>query len=406
MICGSKTGIDDLALFGGARLFATPRPIGQLAAPDVEDYLALVRQAFEAGQLSGHGRLEQQLEVELANYHGVRHCIALANAALGLMMLAKIFAKGRPGEVIMPAFSFRGLPHFVQWADQMPRFCDVDRHSHTLDLGSVASAINERTTSIMAVCNFNSPGDIDGLCQLAKAHDLPLFFDSVYAVGCTYRGKKLGGFGAAEVYSLHATKLLNGFEGGYITTDDDELAKVLSLLRNGTASGTELSGAPLNARLNELHAAMALLSLQQIDAIIEGNRKRYDAYQRVIVKAHGLSLVPYPDALHEQSNYEMAVLEIDNTFPLSRNQLMHLVRAEGLAIGPYYSPALHQSEHCPAGIKVEPLPVTEWLADRYLQLPVGELVTLADIDCIGELLGFIAQHGVAIAECLRERGVA
>ena len=406
MTGSNKIGIHDLALFGGARLFDTPRPIGQLAAPDVEEYLALVRQAFEAGQLTAHGRLELQLEAELADYHGVRHCIALANAALGLMMLAKHFAQDRHGEVIMPAFTFRGLPHFVQWAGQMPRFCDVDRHSHTLDLASVERAINERTTSIMSVCNFNSPGDIDGLCQLAKAHRLPIFFDSVYAVGCTYRGRKLGGFGTAEVYSLHATKLLNGFEGGYVTTDDDDLAGVLRRLRNGTSNGTGLPGPAPNARFNELHSAMALLSLRQIGTVIEGNRKRFNSYQRVVENLPGLSLIPYPDARHEVSNYQMAVLEIDNSFPLSRNQLMHLVRAEGLAISAYYSPALHQSEHCPIGLKVDPLPITEWLAGRYLQLPVGELVSIADIEHIGELLGFVCQHGVAIAERLRERGIA
>ncbi|MFZ5524819.1 MAG: aminotransferase class I/II-fold pyridoxal phosphate-dependent enzyme [Pseudomonadota bacterium] len=405
MTGSKKNGIHDLALFGGARLFDTPRPIGQLAAPHVEEYLALVRQAFEAGQLSAHGQLEQQLEAELAAYHGVRHCIALANAALGLMMLAKHFAQDRHGEVIMPAFSFRGLPHFVQWAGQMPRFCDVDRHSHTLDLGSVERAINKRTTSIMSVCNFNSPGNIDGLCQLADEHDLPLYFDSVYAVGCTYRGKKLGGFGAAEVYSLHATKLLNGFEGGYVTTDDDGLADKLRRLRDGAINDEDFPGLALNARLNELHAAMGLLSLQQIDTIIAGNRRRFDSYLRAVEHVPGLSLISYPDASQEESNYEMAVLEIDSAFPLSRNQLMNLVRAEGLAISAYYSPALHLSEHCPKGLKIDSLPTTEWLAGRYLQLPVGELVSLADIGFIGELLGFVYEHGTAIADRLREQGV-
>jgi len=405
MIGSDKSSIHDLALFGGARLFDTPRPIGQLAAPDVEDYLALVREAFKSGQLSAHGPLEQQLEAELSVYHGVRHCIALANAGLGLMMLVKHFAQERQGEVIMPAFTFRGLPHFVQWAGQMPRFCDVDRHSHTLDPVSAKRAINDRTTSIMSVCNFNSPGDIDGLCQLADEHNLPLIFDSVYAVGCTYRGKKLGGFGAAEVYSLHATKLLNGFEGGYIATDNDELADILRRLRDGTSNGTSLPEPALNARLNELHAAMGLLSLRRIDTIIAGNRKRFDSYLRSIGRVPSLSLVTYPDDTREESNYEMAVLDIDKSFPLSRNQLMNLVRAEGLAISAYYSPALHLSEHCPIGYKVEPLPTTECLAGRYLQLPVGELVSTSDIDQIGELLGFVYEHGSAISERLCEQGI-
>ena len=117
-MAGIKTTLDDLAIFGGPPLFSEVRPIGQLAVPAQEAFLDRVKQAYDARRLSNDGPQVRELEERLAEFHGVRHCIALANAGLGLMMLMQILAQGRSGQVIMPAFTFRGLPHFARWAGQ------------------------------------------------------------------------------------------------------------------------------------------------------------------------------------------------------------------------------------------------------------------------------------------------
>lgn len=401
----TKQRLEDLALFGGPPLFAAPRPIGQLEAPPVEDYLALARRIVAERRFTNDGPLVQELEARLAAYHGVGHCIALANAGLGLMMLMQVLAGGRRGEVVMPAFSYRGLPHFAQWAGQMPRFADVDADTHALSPATVAAVLGDDTTAILGVCNFNDPGDIDGLCDLARRRGLPIFFDSVYGQGATYRGRMLGGFGAAEVFSLHATKLLNGFEGGYVTTDDGELARVLRCQRNfgfGPDGGPAGPVAGLNAKLNEFHAAMALLCLDRLDATIAANRARYQAYQRACAGIPGLRLVEY--AAGERSNYQMAVAELTAPWPLDRDRTVALLRAEGAAIGPYYSPPLHLSGHCPKGYPVEALPVSEALARRFLQLPVGAMTSLDDVAAVGGLLRFVSREGDAIVRRLAAEG--
>jgi dTDP-4-amino-4,6-dideoxygalactose transaminase len=398
-----KKSVDDLAFFGGPKLFATPRPIGQLDAPPVEDYLAVLRVPFEARHLANDGPLVRRLEDRLRDYHNVRHCIALANAALGLTMLMNLFAKGVAGEVIMPAFSYRGLPHFARWAGQMPRFCDVDPVTHCLDPDAVEACITDKTTAILVVCNFNSPGSLDALCAVGERHNVPVFLDSVYGLGSSYGGKILGGFAQAEVYSTHATKLLNGFEGGYITTNDDRLAELVRWQRNFALHGLRPPGADesspvlgLNAKLNEMHAAMALLSLDRLGDVIERNKARYDAYRDVITPIEGLSLVPYADESREQRNYEMAVIETGDGWPLSRDQTLELLRAEGMAISSYYSPPLHKSPHAPAGIEIPDLPVAESLAARFIQLPVGELVSLDDIAEIGAFLAFVRDNHAGV----------
>jgi len=403
-----KSCVDDLAVFGGNPLFAGPKPIGQLDAPDVGDYLATLKEAYDARHLTNDGPILLKLEQKLRRLHGTRHCIALANAGLGLTMLMQVFAKGRRGEVIMPAFSYRGLPHFCQWAGQTPRFCDVDRRTHFLDVRAVEAAVSAVTTSILAVCNFNNPGDIEGVCAVGRRHGVPVFLDSVYAAGATHGGRMLGSFAHAEVFSLHATKLLNGFEGGYITTDDDDLDRLLRWQRNFALPGSRppVAGAEsvlgLNAKLNEFHAALATLSVDRLDGIIARNRARYEAYCRGLARIPALSLIPYAEG--ERANYQMAVVEIRAGWPLSRDETVALLRAEGAAISAYYSPPLHRSEHCPAGVATPALPVAEELARNFVQLPVGELTTVADVDAICGLLAFVAENGAGAAKRYAGRG--
>lgn len=392
----NKTIVEDLALLGGRKLFKQARPVGQLDAPPVEEYLALLKTSFDASWLSNDGPLVNQLEEKLCVYHKVQNVVAVANAALGLTMLTNIFSDGRKGEVIMPAFSYRGLPHFVQWAGQLPHFCDVDSVTHGLDPKAVEKSINKQTTSILAVCNFNSPGHLEELCEISDKHEIPLFLDSVYGLGCTNRGELLGGFAKAEVYSAHATKLLNGFEGGYITTNNDELADVLRWQRNFTLPGLRPEGISdygqvlgVNAKLNELHAAMALLSLERLDDVIARNQQRYEAYRDILNAIPGLSILPCLDSETEKHNYQLVVAEVAEGWPFTRDETVKLLRSEGMAIGPYYSPSLHQSEHAPAGMPVPYLPVSEELSRRFFQLPVGELVSIDDIHRIGRFLVFI-----------------
>lgn len=398
--------VDKLAIFGGSPLFQTPRPIGQLAMPDVDEFLALVRRSYDTRSVAAGGENVLALERELAAYHGVRNCITVANAGLGLIMLLQLFANGRRGEVLMPAFTYRGLPHIARWAGQMPRFCEADLPTHTLDVGYLAATIDEKTTSILAVCNFNSAGDVDGLSRLAEQRGVPIVFDSVDALGSTYRGRILGGNGNAEAFSTHATKMLNGFEGGYITTNDDDLADKLRWQRDHALTEGEPSEhgdvLGMNARFNELHAAMSRLSLARIGDVIARNRARYEAYRAICAELPGLELLECTDTGGERSNYRMVVVGVGPEWPITRDETVAVLRAEGAAIAAYWHPALHLSSHAPPGIPVPRLPVAEALAERFLHLPVGELVSLDDIRRIGERLELVAREGSAIAERLRK----
>lgn len=398
----SKLKVDDLAWFGGKPLFDSWRPFGQLALPEEEKFFARARSIYACKRITNNGPLVRELEHRLAVMHQVGHCITFANACLALILLMEIIADGRHGEVIMPAFTYAGLPHLAQWAGQRPRFCDVDWQSHTLDPAKVEKAICEDTTAILAVHNVNSPCRIDELEKLAGDSETPLIFDSVHGIHCTYRGQPIGAFGRAEVFSLHATKLLNGFEGGYITTNDNRLANTLRLKRNFGISGeAEVSFLGLNAKLNEIHAASALSCLEDLPRVIGRNRQRLLAYHEHFHGIPGLSWIPYQDE-NERMNYEFALLVVDPSWPIKRDEIVKLLRAENALARPYYSPPLHLSAHCPDFINPPALPVTEQLSRTIIHMPVGELLSQEDIARLGEFFRFMHKDACGIAERLNQ----
>lgn len=399
----AKHRVEDLALFGGKPQFARPLPIGQLAMPDQDRFFALARETYANQRLTNNGPLVQRLEARLAELHDVRHCIAFANASLAIVVLLRHLACDRHGEVIMPAFTYVGLPHLAQWAGQMPRFCDVDAETHTLDPAAVTAAICSRTIAILGVHQVNAPCHIDALSEIAEAHGIPLVFDAVHGIGCTYRGKAIGGFGRAEVFSLHATKLLNGFEGGYITTDDETLAEAMRMMRNfGFAGESEVATFGLNAKLNELHAACALAGIDRLPDIIASNRERVTAYRDAFAAVPSLGWLPYGND-GEARNYEFALLSVPPEWPLQRDELIDLIRAEGALARAYYSPPVHLSPHCPPEAKTV-LPVTEQLAGEFIQMPVGELVGPAEVASLARLFAFMHDHAGEIRQRLAKGG--
>ena len=387
-----KRSIDDLAVFGGAPLFESVKPFGQLSVPDVDAYLYSMRDIFKRRELTGNGPMVRALEERLRKFHNVTDCIAVVNACVALVMLMRIFAGGRRGNVVVPAFSYRGIPHVVQWAGQVSRFCDVERIRHGLDPNAVAAAIDDETTAILAVCTVYGISDIDALSAIAIERNVPLLIDSVSAMGATYGGRILGSFGEAEVFSLHATKMLAGFEGGYITTNDESLARTLREQRD---SGS------VNATLNEMHAAMALLSLDGLDAAIAENMLRYRAYEHVCKSSPGLELVGYVNEASERYTYQMALLGVCEPWPLTRQEMVTLLRAERAMVMPYYDTPLHRLAPSKTGMVVGEMPVAEEFARRFMYLPGGAHTSIGDVTRIGDLFDVLRKNGAEISDRLR-----
>ena len=385
-----KNHRNDLALFGGSPLFERPRSTSSLAAPDFECFLTYSRVFYEARQFSNNGPLVKQLEQRLAQFHGTTHCVTFCSGFWALVLVIKCLALPGRREVLMPSLTYRRMGDVVSWAGLVPRFCEVDLRTLAVSAETARPLVNEDTALLLGVHPIINCCDVAGLERLSEETGVPLFIDAVESVYETFQGRKVGSFGRAECFSLHASKLLNGFEGGYVTTNDACLAGRLVRMRGfGFYTPDIVQEFGMNAKLNEVHAAMALAGLDSLEVQVARNRGRYQAYRQVLAGLQGMRLVPFDES--EQSGYKNILVELRDYWPLTRERTLDLLNAENVLARAYYAPPLHLRPTDYPTLS-GPLPLTERLAERFMLLPCGHFVDENDIRRIGALLRFIHAH--------------
>lgn len=341
MSTNKTLSLSNLAAFGGEPLFAQPKSTSNLLQPDVERYLHYSRTFHEQGQYTNNGPNVQLLEQRLAEFHQTKHCVTFASGfwAIALAM-RELMLPGR-NEIIMPSLTYRRMTDISAWVELHPHFCEVDPNTLAMTADTVAQCINENTALILGVHPIVNCAAADELVALGEKHGIPVLFDSVESVFEETNAGRVGGFGEAECFSLHACKLLNGFGGGYLTTNNTELAKKLASQRSYGFTAVDHVGysGGLNAKLNEMHAAMTLASLDNLSEQVEKNKGRYYVYKQGLESLPGVRLLEFDESL--QSGYKNIVVELTQAWPLSRAHTIKLLNAERVLARAHYDPPLH-----------------------------------------------------------------
>lgn len=403
-----KQSVCDLAIFGGQRLFERSLSTSNLFRPDVEKFLKYSRLFVDQRQYTNNGPNVKLLERRLAEFHETEFCITFCSGFWAIALAISVLAlKGRT-EIVMPSLTYRRMTDIAAWVGLKPHFCEVDAVTLAMTPVTVDPCVNENTALILGVHPIVNCCDSEGLVAFAKDKNIPIMFDSVESVYESTSGGRVGGFGSAEAFSLHACKLLNGFGGGYLTTNDGTLARRLSLARGFGFQDVDNIVVPggLNAKLNEIHAAMALASLDDIEAQIGRNRDRYRQYQLLIAGLAGIRLLEFDD--RHRAGFKNIVVELTDDWPLTRAHTIDVLNAEGILARAHYAPPLHRKAIAGGGAPAH-LPLTDQLAERFLNLPCGHFVSLDDIQIIVDTLAFIAANAAQIDERLNmaaDRAVA
>lgn len=388
-----KSRIEDLAIFGGSPYFVNPLHVGRPIIGVRERFLARINDVLDRDWLTNNGPYVKELEGKIAKYIGVKHCIVMCNGTTALEIAIR--AAGLSGEVIIPSFTFVATAHALQWQGITPVFCDVDPQTHNIDPARIEEMITPRTTGIIGVHLWGRACDIDALSIIAKKHRLRLLFDAAHAFGCSYKDQMIGGFGDAEVFSFHATKYFNSFEGGAVVTNDNELAAKFSYMKNfGFAGIDNVVSIGINGKMSEVSAAMGLTNLESLDEFISTNYQNYKTYQDALSEVPGIRMIRFNE--EENHNYQYVVIEIEEGITrLTRDELVAIMRAENILARRYYFPACHRMEPYrslfPDAWKK--LPVTEGLVKRVAVLPTGKGVSSEDIQYICQLIHFCILHG-------------
>lgn len=390
----SKQSISDLAVFDGKRLFPEVLPVGQLHFPSWQRFQRLTHGIFDRAYYTNHGILAQQLEEKLCELFQVRNAITVANATIGLSLAA--VGMGIEGKVIVPAFTFAATAQAMSWAGLSPVFCDINPQTHTIDAASIEPLfVKQNISAVLGVHLWGNACAVEEVEKTANQYGARVFYDAAHAVGSTYKGLPIGNFGECEVFSFHATKVLNATEGGCITTNNDDLAEILRNLRSSYGRHKNVP-IPINAngRFSEFQAAFCLLSLEDFEKNCESNRQKLKAYQNGLADLPGLKFIS--PAKGERHNYQYVVFELDkDKFGLSRDQLVRILDMENIKARRYFIPGLHKSVPYINQPQRE-LPHTDELCDKVFQLPSGARTSLADIEKICHLIHFIHKNASSI----------
>lgn len=372
-------------------LFDHPVAVGVPNIGDRARFHELVDEILDRRQLTNNGPVVREFEERLASHLGVRNCVAVSNGTVALELAA--VAMGLTGEVVVPSFTFVATAHALSWVGLRPVFCDIDPETLCIDPEAAAALITDETSAILGVHVYGRPCATAALAQLAERIGARLFYDAAHAFGCSCDGVRIGGFGACETFSFHATKFFNTFEGGAVVTNDDGLADELRRRRNfGFPAGSRESLAlGTNAKMSEVCAAMGLVNLDVLDRVIEANRANYEAYKSALDPVPGIGVMAFDE--REDSNYQYVVARVGDEFPLTRDDLVALLTEQNVFVQKYFWPGVHRMEPYATAMAHEgrTLPVTEAVAEEVVVLPTGLAVSSEDATKIATFIASLAE---------------
>lgn len=367
--------------------FVEPLHVGQPNTGDRINLLRRINEILDRRWFTNDGPTVRELEAKIAEMSNVKHCVAMCNATIALEVAIR--ALELEGEVIVPSYTFVATAHALQWQGITPVFADIEEKTHNLDPKSVERLITPRTTGVIGVHLWGRPCDTEALEEIANRKGLCVLYDAAHAIGGKYRGRRIGGFGRCEVFSFHATKFVNSFEGGAVVTNDDLLAEKMRLMRNFGFAGYDRVIYPgTNGKMTEVCAAMGLCSLEAMDKIIQTNRRNHTCYRQALEGVGGLELLEY-DGI-EGASYQYVVVEVDPELGLSmRDKLVEILHSKNVLARKYFWPGCHRMEpyrslQPNAGLM---LPITEKVAERVIVLPTGSMVGENEIETICSILG-------------------
>lgn len=390
----------DLALFGGQPAFPEKLHVGRPNIPNRKRLLDRIDSVLSRRWLSNNGPFLQEFEQRVSEYIAVKHCVATCNGTLGLQIAIK--SLGLTGEVIVPSFTFVATAHALEWLGITPVFCDVDARTHNIDPDQAEHLITPRTTGIIGVHLWGRACDVERLVDIAHQHRLELMFDAAHAFTCSHQGRMVGSFGSLEVFSFHATKFFNTFEGGAIVTQDDDLAARARAVRDfGFGPDNEVIDLGTNGKMTEVCAAMGLTGLECLDEFIAANYANYSHYETELADLPGVRFVSLDGG--DRFNYQYIVLEIDETVTqITRDQMLDVLRAENILARRYFYPGCHRvepyrSRFSRAG---QQLPVTELLSRRVLVLPTGTAIGSDEVSGVCEIVRLVVTHSGEVQDRL------
>jgi len=356
------------------------RPLAMASADLDESDLQAVLGVLRSGRLA-LGPETTAFEQALAAYVGVRHAVAVSSGTAALHLIVRGLGIGPGDEVLVPSFTFAASVNALLYEGATPVFVEPEPDTYNLDVADLERRITPRTRAIMAVDVFGHPADWDGLERVAARYGLLLIDDCCEAIGAAYRGRPLGGFGAAGAFAFYPNKQMTTGEGGMVVTNDDRLAELCRSFANQGrgAMGPWLQHDRLghNYRLGEMAAALGRSQLVRLDQFIARRARVAQHYGERLAALPGVR----PPVVRPEVRMSWFVYVVTLEEGLDRDRTIAAMEREGVPCRGYFAP-VHTQPYIRErlGDLGGSLPRTEAIARRTLALPFHNGLELQEID--------------------------
>jgi dTDP-4-amino-4,6-dideoxygalactose transaminase len=344
--------------------------VTQSFLPPLEEFQVYLNEIWESKWLTNNGRFHQELEKALCEYLGVQYISLFCNGTLAL--ITALQALRITGEVITTPFSFVASTHSIWWNNITPVFVDIEPTSLNIDPNKIEAAITPKTSAILPVHVYGNPCDVERIKEIADTYGLKVIYDACHTFGVTIKGVPVLHFGDLSVMSFHATKVYNTFEGGAIICHDQAMKKRIDNLKNfGFINETTVVAPGINAKMNEVQAAMGLLQLKYVDGAIAKRKTIVEHYRAGLANITGLSfLEDMPDVKHCYSYFPILIDE--ESFGKSRDDVYEELKKHRIFGRRYFYPLISQFPTYKGLESAKPgkMPVAEGITNKVICLPL------------------------------------
>jgi len=373
----------------------------QISQPDTgeEEWLAL-KESIMSGWLTS-GPKVRKFETLFAERHEVKHAVACSSATTALHLALAALEIGPGDEVIVPAFTWIATANVVIYQGAKPVFADIDLNTFNLDPESLVHRITAKTKAIIPVHLFGLCTDMDAIQSCAP--NISIIEDAACASGASYHDRPAGGLGDIGCFSFHPRKSITTGEGGMITSNNDQLADKMRILRNHGASISEeerhsgphphilpeFNILGFNYRMTDLLASVGIVQLGKLDKYIEERQKYAEFYSKKLKDIPWLRTPQTP--IHNSHGWQSYVTIVDeDRAPMSRNEIMDYLQSKGISSRPG-THAVHMLKYYKDryGIEAEDFPNAYKANNQSMAIPIHNKMTIDDfeyvVDCLQSL---------------------
>ncbi len=344
--------------------------------PPQKEYQKYLEQIWDSNQIANGGKLWYELQAKLKEYLESPDLILTANGTLPLQIALKVLAGN--GEVITTPFSYVATTAAIVWENCKPVFVDIHPEYLTIDETKIEAAITERTTAILATHVFGNPCNVEEIDRIAKKHGLKVIYDAAHCFGVKYKGESIFNFGDVSTCSFHATKIFHTGEGGAMFCKDHQLFKKLFYSHNfGHQGATEFFGLGINAKMNELQAAMGLAVLPHIPELLEARKQVTEMYDEKL----GLLYIKKM-AVREETTWNFSYYPVIFKNEVKLLEVQKALNKKNIYPRRYFYPSLNKLDY----INSWEMQVSESTAKTILCLPLTQSMDTTDINCIVETI--------------------